>query len=446
MSYEVLHVGMDDVDSWNGGCTTHFAFEVLRDAMKRFSIKLLDYPVLARLNPNVPWKTRGNGAVCLRIKIHSKDLKNFFNFLELKLRSYTENFYDADPTIAILIGKPGDDIEELYRKALTRVVTLREAFDVARKNDVKIIATRTGMGLIGSLASIGSLMHGDYTYEILAYRDANVKRELDGDSVWYMEFKTWPYTFNNVDPEEGRILITPHGPDPVFYGIRGEDPKILLAASKTIRIYGKLSGYIIFRSNQGTDCHYLSIDKIEDVQPYSSISLRGEVACKPMIIKGGHVVFKVAKDREELWCAAYKPSGEIRRVAEKLDVGDVVEVYGGVRRIPGSDTLSLNLEKIVILKTSEKALERNPPCPRCQRTLKSLGRKGGFKCEKCGFKTSEKRKILLKVHREKLEGVYLPPPRSMRHLAKPFRRYGLEKTGDYMFREIDVKEVLYYEQ
>ncbi len=437
---------MDDIDSWNGGCTTHFAFEVLKGALKRFNIRLLDYPVLARLNPNVPWKTRGNGAVCLRIEIHSRDLRSFLDFLEHKLKSYTEGFYDADPVIAILIGDPNDGVKEFYNKALTRVVTLKEAFDIACKNDVKIISTRTGMGLIGSLAAIGSLMHGDYTYEILAYRDVKVERKLDENSVWYMEFKTWPYTFNNVDPEKGRVLITPHGPDPVFYGIRGESLEVLLTASRIIKIYGKLLGYMIFRSNQGTDCHYLQIDDIKEVQPYSSISLRGEVASKPLVIKGGHVIFKIAKRREELWCAAYKPSGEIRRVAEKLDIGDMVEVYGGVRRIPGSDVLSLNLEKIVILKTSEKALEKNPSCPRCQKTLKSLGKKGGFKCEKCGFKIAEKKKIMLKVHREKLEGIYLPPPRSMRHLAKPLRRYGLEKKGYHKFKEVDVREVLCYEQ
>ena len=27
----------------------------------------IDYPLLVRLNPNIPWKTRGNAAVCLRV-------------------------------------------------------------------------------------------------------------------------------------------------------------------------------------------------------------------------------------------------------------------------------------------------------------------------------------------------------------------------------------------
>jgi len=28
----------------------------------------MDYPYLVRLNPNIPWKTRGNGAVCIHFK------------------------------------------------------------------------------------------------------------------------------------------------------------------------------------------------------------------------------------------------------------------------------------------------------------------------------------------------------------------------------------------
>ena len=36
-----------------------------------------------------------------------------------------------------------------------------------------------------------------------------------------MQEKTFPYTFNSFDTKKGRILIAPHGPDPVFYGVRG---------------------------------------------------------------------------------------------------------------------------------------------------------------------------------------------------------------------------------
>ena len=56
----MLHIGMDDTDSVEGGCTTWLATEVIKELS---DFDLIDCPRLVRLNPNVPWKTRGNGAV-----------------------------------------------------------------------------------------------------------------------------------------------------------------------------------------------------------------------------------------------------------------------------------------------------------------------------------------------------------------------------------------------
>ncbi|MDH5815915.1 MAG: tRNA(Ile)(2)-agmatinylcytidine synthase [Candidatus Nezhaarchaeota archaeon] len=444
MSYDILHVGVDSIDSWRGGCTTHFLFEVLREIMRRFNdeVKLLDYPILTRLNPNIPWKTRGNGAMCLRLMVRSNITSSIEELLALMLKSYTQSYHDCDPAIAILHGELHKDFLDFYEKALRRVVALHEALELAQSHGVKVIKTRSGLGLIGALAAIGSLTEGDYTFEVLAYREGEEARLLDHDSVWTMEFETWPYTFNNVDPETGRILLTPRGPDPVLYGIRGEGPHILLKALSILKVHSKPIGYLIVRSNQGTDYHYLNVKRVKEVEPYSSILLRGEVASKPKVISGGHVVFKVSDGADELYCIAYKPSGDVRRASEKLEVGDEVEVYGGARRFLGSEILSINLEKLVILKARDEVVERNPLCPKCQKRLKSLGRVGGYKCSRCGFRTTEATKLALRKSRGEVEGMYLPPPRSMRHLAKPFRRYGLEKKGFYGLEEMNLGRVL----
>src|SRR3990170_6298577 len=58
----MVWLGVDDTDSVSGMCTTYLATELVR----RLPFDLLGYPRLVRLNPNVPWKTRGNGAICLR--------------------------------------------------------------------------------------------------------------------------------------------------------------------------------------------------------------------------------------------------------------------------------------------------------------------------------------------------------------------------------------------
>ena len=62
---QVMHIGLDDTDSIKGGCTTYLA-ALLVEKLARFKAEYIDYPHLIRLNPNVPWKTRGNGALCLR--------------------------------------------------------------------------------------------------------------------------------------------------------------------------------------------------------------------------------------------------------------------------------------------------------------------------------------------------------------------------------------------
>ncbi|MEK6851015.1 MAG: DNA-binding protein, partial [Candidatus Thermoplasmatota archaeon] len=60
----MVHLGFDDTDSRRGLCTTWLATEFVREFR---DWDLLGYPRLVRLNPNVPWKTRGNGAICLRL-------------------------------------------------------------------------------------------------------------------------------------------------------------------------------------------------------------------------------------------------------------------------------------------------------------------------------------------------------------------------------------------
>ena len=60
----MLHIGIDDTDSLGGGCTTWLITEIISELSE---LDLVDFPRLVRLNPNVPWKTRGNGALSLSL-------------------------------------------------------------------------------------------------------------------------------------------------------------------------------------------------------------------------------------------------------------------------------------------------------------------------------------------------------------------------------------------
>ena len=63
----ILNIGFDDTDSPKGMCTTFLAYKIV-DLLKRQETEFLDFPRLIRFNPNIPWKTRGNGAVSIKIK------------------------------------------------------------------------------------------------------------------------------------------------------------------------------------------------------------------------------------------------------------------------------------------------------------------------------------------------------------------------------------------
>ena len=59
-----MYVAVDDTDSSTWMCTTFLATELIR-ALD--DLDLIGFPRLVRLNPAVPWKTRGNGALCIRV-------------------------------------------------------------------------------------------------------------------------------------------------------------------------------------------------------------------------------------------------------------------------------------------------------------------------------------------------------------------------------------------
>jgi tRNA(Ile2)-agmatinylcytidine synthase len=118
-------------------------------------------------------------------------------------------------------------------------------------------------------------------------------------------------------------------------------------------------------------------------------------------------------------------------------VGDFVEVYGGVRPPSKNRPLTVNLEKLRLLRLAPKIVYQNPFCPHCGKRLKSMGRGKGFKCEKCGKRYVGLEKVAVRVKREVQRGLYITSPRSQRHLTKPFIRYGMEKRHTSVDKLID---------
>jgi tRNA(Ile2)-agmatinylcytidine synthase len=277
-------------------------------------------------------------------------------------------------------------------------------------------------GLIGSLAAIGADLDSvEHTFEIIAYRireNLGDPRRIDRESIKLMNAKHEDRTFNNLDPESGRVLLSPHGRDPVLLGIRGYGPQDVLTAFNEVQLCEEIERIMIFRTNQGTDAHLGKQRRAIDLKPHQSGALSGKVEEVPRVLRGGHVIFRLRDDSGLLDCAVYRPTGSLAMAARDLLPGDRVRVYGGIRGWR-EGTPTLNVEKLEVLHLVEKINDANPMCSNCGGRCESMGRGQGLRCKKCGKRNENAAKIQVRQQRHIQSTIYVPPPRARRHLTMP---------------------------
>jgi tRNA(Ile2)-agmatinylcytidine synthase len=430
-SLDILHIGIDDTDSLDGRCTTYLAYNIVHHILENGLGDFIDYPLLIRLNPNIPWKTRGNGAICIRLRTYHRD--KIIDYVSEYVEEESAIDTGANPGIVILDSKYVPDVvQEFGRKAMYDILSLEMAEKIARKyNSIDYFTFGNGQGLIGSLAAVGTLLWGDHTFEAIAYRkseNCQTVRMIDASKVIKCSEATFPNTFNSYDFTHHRVLVAPHGPDPVFCGVRGESPEIVLSSLKMIKPEEHLEGYMVFRSNQGTNMHLLNELEFRDIKPHMSGFSICRVNIKPSIVNGGHVILGVEDDHgNSIAAAVYEPT-DLANIASKLDIGDEVEIGFGVREATSMHQQVLNVEYLSIIELAQTFRFFNPLCKNCGKRLKSEGKNKGFQCELCGYKGRMDQKIRIDKERNIKTGLYLPPPRSHRHLTKPIHRYGIEKS------------------
>jgi tRNA(Ile2)-agmatinylcytidine synthase len=426
MSSKEIHIGLDDIDSPRGGCTTHFA-SLLVEHLTNLSVEWSDYPRLVRLNPGIPFRTRGNGAVALQFIFDTSHIDELMEHMEKMVHNYVDETYaNTNPGIVLLSGKIPEDVRALSRQALWRTIPIDLAHRIVMKNDIVHYEGGNGRGLIGALSAIGNALEEDHTYEFIAYRawkQSGKARGVDRESVLEMNTRMGERVFSNIDPTDGRVLIEPHGPDPVIYGVRGETAQDVIDAAQYVRCKQDVERWMIFRSNQGTGEHLKYAMKIRDVRPYMASTVHGFVETRPRIIEGGHVVFGFRDETDRIDCAAYEPTRGFRETIKALRVGDEINVHVNVRPRSRSHGLTLNIEGLEILSLAQEIRSLNPVCPHCLKRMKSAGNGKGYKCFKCGFKDGTAVKAKTQVERSIKEGLYLPPLSAQRHLTRPIARF-----------------------
>jgi len=415
----ILHIGIDDTDSPKGMCTTFLSYKIVKFLEKQ-EIQFMDFPSLIRFNPNIPWKTRGNGAVRLTIK--TKNPKKIKNKITQLVASYSDTKNGANPGLVFYQNKKIPvSFHKFSKLALWKLISRKQAKQFVSENNIESFYLGNGQGLVGAISAVGYKFF-DHTFELLCYRKKSQfgkKRSVSSDSVKKMQSATFPETFSSYDSENDRVLITPHGPDPVFYGIRGETIKSVVRASTIVNSDEKLDGYMVFKSNQGTGDHLNNELQVYDLKPFTSGFLVGEVCNKPVTEQGGHVFFSIQVKDRKIRCAVYKPT-KITQIAQNLISGDKIHLGGGIRKASKKHGRVLNVEFLRVLQLTKNHLLVNPTCKKCNKKMKSKGNKQGFECVKCSNRSVSK--SILEIPRKIQCKLYLPSVSAHRHLTRPYQR------------------------
>jgi len=402
-------IGIDDTDSLKGMCTTYLTTLINK------KLTLSSTPHLIRLNPNIPYKTRGNGAIAFTTKDNKKTKDTILSIV--KKHSQLKD-PKTNPGVVFLEDETKNKtLNEFYKKTVSEHTTIQEARKAAEKAGAEIHEFKNGRGVIGALAAVGAVLP-DSTYELIAYRSKRnhgKKRKISAKEVFNMNDLLYPQVFDSIDDEKKQILIAPRGYDPIYCGIRGESKEAVSKAWEMLTPREKIEDIQIYKTNQATDAH-LREKKISEVRPYDCVVLTGLVSKKPETIEGGHAIFALSDDTGDLECAAYRQTGKLRDVVKELSCGDEVTVYGGLSKY----AKTVNLEKIKITHLSDEIQFIKPIC--CGRRMSSAGKNKGLKCKKCGKKMKEDTLTKEPKPRDLSTGFYEAPPRARRHLSRPLIR------------------------
>lgn len=410
-------IGLDDTDSPEGMCTTWLGAKLIRDL--RASGFLVTEARLIRLNPTIPYRTRGNAAIAIRA-IGDPDLA--FEHACNLVSTYAD--FGCEKTHPGVVVADVQLPSDFYFKAVTSVCTITEAESLLSKHARVWKGYKLGRGLIGAAAAIASVLP-DNTWEFLAYRDESrwtTPREVDSESLFTSEAVTTPHTWDTVDLIHNSVVCVPHSPDPVLYGIRGDSPFAVGYAVSCIRSESYPWGQI-WLTNQGTDAHILH-GTIGSLKENSSYQVSGTVLQLPVTGIGGHVSLVIGDEGRELTCMAFEPTKGFRQQIRSLIPGDQIIAVGSFLNN------TLNLEKFCLCFSERDERKAAPYCKTCQKQMTSAGAGKGYKCRKCGARAPSPDIITCK--RDIPPGWYEVPPLARRHLARPLIR-GKEESANIFF-------------
>lgn len=424
-------LAFDDTDGPAGGCTTHLAFHVL---LALPELALTGMPRLVRLNPNVPWKTRGNGAVVLplgvprgpQVRVGELRGQEVLAFPEAGPADPTPELLErawavvqkqaqpgAHPAVALLAEPPPAAV---YWEAVRAFVDPAGMQQAASDLGALHRSAGDGRALVGCLAA-AAWPGPAASHEVIAYREPRrwgKPREVDPRPLLGLD--ATGATFHTYDAEALRPCCVPHTPDPVLVGLRGRDPERLLdAALRALPAACKepIDGWLLWASNQASGDHVTAVGSLAEAPLMGTVAVAVEVVGAPQTRQGGHVAV-ACKDAEgaDVAAVAFEPTKSFRDKVRGLAVGDDVLLVGAF------DAGTVRLEKMEVLRLAPRVRMDNPRC-KCGRVMRSKGPSTGFKCPACGEFKPRSAAVAVAEKPQVAPGWHEVPVIARRHLHRP---------------------------
>ncbi len=349
----LLGIGLDGGDSPSGGCTTHLAAIILKTLLRQGYI-VADYPWLVRLNPSVPRKTRGNGAVAIWLVLDREaDAEKVVAQSERIARMYAEAS-GAGGKLGIVALLYEDDTLPPHDPSLSRLYWLALREYVPRDTAIAHLSQTRGAllvakggSIVGAAAALGARLDYDHTFELLAYMPPKLwgrRPRLPAELVARIDYLLGPHSIATYDYIEGKPLIQPHGPDPVYAGIRAEEPDPLLNALRLLP-REHIDAFMLYRTNQHTGLHIVARHAAE-ARVYRCLGVYARITSARRL-PGGHATLELCDHTGCLTAAVYRESRMTGHAMEL--VGRRAWIEGCVK--PHRSTATLNVERIVVEET-----------------------------------------------------------------------------------------------
>ncbi len=301
----------------------------------------------------------------------------------------------------------------LYWEAVRTIVPVARVRSTLLAQGAWVRTAADDRGIVGAAAAI-AWPGRRRTWELISYRDATREgrpRVVSAPSVRRAQRRE-PTFFLCEDLRTRRLLVTPHTPCPILFGLRGSTAEGPLRARRWVRSE-PVDRWVLFRTNQGTGDH-LRPRTVRTMGPYESGTIRGTVESRPEVLRGGHVRFDL-RDRvgDVVRVVAFEPTKTLPRIARSLVPGDRVAAWGARAGDP-----AVRLEGIRVERLAPRPERSRPPrCPNCAGRMHSVGAARGYRCETCRTRlppeSARRPSVVLRFG----PGVYHPTPSARRHLA-----------------------------